>query len=100
MVDDISTAFRLPPTSLISRLGAPAAAHQDEHAAHPDGDGADREHQRELGAGEGGGRWALVGEEAVEGAGVEEGVEDWVTTVGVVDTAVVGVTVVGWVQGP
>ena len=34
------------------------------------------------------------------GAGVEEGVEDWVTTVGVVDTAVVGVTVVGWVQGP
>jgi hypothetical protein len=33
---------------------------------------------------------------AVEGEGVEEGV----TTVGVVDTAVVGVTVIGWVQGP
>ena len=96
MVDDIST--RLPPASLIRRLGAPAAAHQNEHAAHPDGDGADREHQRELGAGEGDGDEEEGGGGGGGGGRSEEG--EGVTTVGVVDTAVVGVTVIGWVQGP
>jgi hypothetical protein len=38
--------------------------------------------------------------EGVEGTAEGEGVEERVTTVGVVDTTVVGVTEIGWVQGP
>jgi hypothetical protein len=46
---------------------------------------------------------AMGGEGVVAGEGAaEEGVEERVTTVGVVpvDETLVGVTVVGWVQGP
>ena len=88
---------RLPPTSPISLLGPPAAAHQNKHAANPDGDGANREHQREIGAGEGDGGGGGGGGSGGGGGGVTD---EAPTTGGVVDTAVVGVTVIGWVQGP